>query len=362
MYRLIIFFVLISVGCTVDDYPSTPIRTYEYQAFSISKDSLSGKPTVTLISKDLGIAVSYYSKLDSVDYDFKVSDDGYPIIMTDQKNNKWDVFGYALSGPQKGKRLRPTIFSKGFWFCWSSVYPQIHYKGEKGSGKTEVSDDELWLVSEKYVNRGAVKNGIKAIDFPTYSYVSNRDNINSEVLRDADEVVVVSINGVQKIFPIKILNYHEIVNDTIGGVPVSVVHSPYSYTTSVWKNRVNVFDLMFSVSGLVYNNNILMYDRLTDSKWSQLLGKAVNGPLITSEPTQFSFVQTTWGKWKELQEYHLIMDKPHGTKLDYETYPLGNYKLDNEYLPFPISNTDPRLMPKKIVFAIADGNEAKVFD
>jgi hypothetical protein len=90
---------------------------------------------------------------------------------------------------------------------------------------------------------------------------------------------VVRLGGETHIYPIQIMTWHEIVNDEVGGVPVSVTFCPLCNTAYAYKRPVIDGKLTtFGTSGKLYNSNLVMYDRATDSYWPQALGKAVIGP------------------------------------------------------------------------------------
>ena len=98
-------------------------------------------------------------------------------------------------------------------------------------------------------------------------------------MSDSDTVIGLEINGDARAYPLFILVWHEIVNDKVGGTPVSVTYCHLCYTHQVFERVINDQEVEFGTSGKLYNSNLLMYDRLTDSYWSQALGLAVKGEL-----------------------------------------------------------------------------------
>ncbi len=120
-----------------------------------------------------------------------------------------------------------------------------------------------------------------------------------------DRVIGVEVNGAVRAYPLQMMNVHEIVNDELGGVPIAVTYSPLCDSAVVFDRRVNGKTLLFGVSGLLCNSNLVMYDRqanTTDapSLWSQLAFRAVAGPAATrgEKLTVIAGVEvSTWAAW-----------------------------------------------------------------
>jgi len=127
---------------------------------------------------------------------------------------------------------------------------------------------------DKIKGGGPPKDGIPSIDNPVFANVQD-----SQFMSDSDTVIGVEINGDVKAYPIFILVWHEIINDNVGGTPVAVTYCPLCYTNQVFERVIDGQEVEFGTSGKLYNSNLLMYDRLTESYWSQALGMAVKGEL-----------------------------------------------------------------------------------
>ena len=124
---------------------------------------------------------------------------------------------------------------------------------------------------------GPAKDGIPAIDRPRFVPASQASRT---FLDDGDRVMALVVNGKKKVYPLKILNWHEIVNDSIGGRRVVVTFCPLCGTGMVFDAHAAGRPLNFGVSGLLYKSNVLLYDRQTESLWSQIKQEAVTGKLI----------------------------------------------------------------------------------
>jgi len=146
-------------------------------------------------------------------------------------------------------------------------------------------------VNEIY-SGGPARDGIPALDHPVFVQASE-----AAFLSPDDKLLGVDFNGAIKAYPIGILNYHELVNDQFNGQPVTVSYCPLCGTGLVFNPQVKGEHLAFGVSGLLYNNDLLMYDRNTDSLWSQIEGRAISGPLRGTRLERIPVEHTTWRVW-----------------------------------------------------------------
>lgn len=117
----------------------------------------------------------------------------------------------------------------------------------------------------------------------------------------------------------------------------------------------------FGVSGLLYNSNVIPYDRQTNSHWSQLLLHAIHGPLKGSEAENLQVIETTWKTWKEMYPDAKIVTNITGYNRNYHSYPYGDYRTNNNALLFPIHPEDIRLPYKERVLAVVIKGKAKVY-
>ena len=131
---------------------------------------------------------------------------------------------------------------------------------------------------DKIKGGGPPKDGIPSVDNPVFV---NAEDAN--FMSDSDTVIGLDINGETKAYPLFILVWHEIVNDIVSDTPVSVTYCPLCYTNQVFERIIDGKTVEFGTSGKLYNSNLLMYDRLTESYWSQALGMAVKGELTGYE-------------------------------------------------------------------------------
>lgn len=204
-----------------------------------------------------------------------------------------------------------------------------------------------WLIPvNEVLDGGPGKDGIPSIDNPQFISV---DEVT--FLRDDDLVLGFADNDDVRAYSHRILDWHEIVNDDINDHSLAVIYCPLTGTGIGWNRLINGTKTTFGVSGLLYNSNIIPYDRFTDSNWSQLMHLSVNGELIGREAQTYNLLETSWETWKKLYPNSHILSLNTGFSRNYDRYPYGNYKTNNNLI-FPVSNSDDRLHKKERVLGI----------
>lgn len=152
----------------------------------------------------------------------------------------------------------------------------------------------------------------------------------------------------------QILIWHEIVNDQVAGTPVAVTYCPLCNSALAFERRLGDRLLTLGVSGLLYRSDLVMYDRQTESLWSQIEGRAIAGHL-TGRTLQRVPVQTvTWDQWRQANPAGKVLSRDTGVDRDYGRNPyLGYDKAADD--PFAFSaDPDPRLAPKERVLGLGD--------
>ena len=215
---------------------------------------------------------------------------------------------------------------------------------------------------------GPLKDGIPSIDEPKFVSIDE-----AEALLDDDSFgMAVSINGDSRYYPFDILVHHEIVNDVIGGEPVAVTYCPLCVSAITFSRIVNGETMSFGVSGLLNNNNLLMYNRTPESPrfevdmhietlWQQAIGEAVVGPLTGTELAVVPADNIFWPDWKSANPSGTVLSRDTGHVRAYGRDPYGSYYTDNNSIYFPTSNTDNRLETKEVIFGIKEGGATKAY-
>lgn len=202
---------------------------------------------------------------------------------------------------------------------------------------------------------GPPKDGIPALTKPSMLAAKEASYLIPE-----DRVIGVALNGESRAYPIKILNYHEIVNDIIGGQPLVVSYCPLCGSGLVFNALVNNKKLSFGVSGLLYNSDVLMYDLETNSLWSQLMMEAVSGKMIGRKIEIISSVQTTWRAWKQQHPDTKVLSNITGHSRNYNRSPYSGYQ-EVATLYFPVSNRNDILFAKEQVLGVAVDGKFKAY-
>ena len=206
------------------------------------------------------------------------------------------------------------------------------------------------------VSGGPPQDGIPSIDNPKFVSVSEADKF----LQDADQVVGLKVNGDIRAYPLQILVWHEIVNDNVGGTPVAVTYCPLCFTNQVFNRTVDGQTVEFGTSGKLYNSNLVMYDRNSNSLWSQALGQAIVGKQAGLKLDRIPFDVAFWREWKQLYPDTNVLSRDTGSNRPYGADPYGSYYSNND-LFFPVSNKDDRLELKEIIVGLENGGQFKAY-
>ena len=205
---------------------------------------------------------------------------------------------------------------------------------------------KMILPLDKIRSGGPPRDGIPAIDHPRFIRPSKAD-----FMRDDDEVLSVTIGGETRAYPLRILVWHEMVNDELGGEPIVVTYCPLCGTAMVFSRQIGARILDFGVSGLLYQSDVLMYDRQTESLWSQLGMKAVSGPLVETSFDWLVSEQSTWLAWKKKYPEGRVLSTDTGVPRDYSREGYTGYKQSLSTL-FPVPSYRTELPQKEWVFGV----------
>lgn len=200
---------------------------------------------------------------------------------------------------------------------------------------------------------GPDRDGIPAIDRPQFVSAAT-----DTFMRADDRVLGVTINGVAKAYAVRILDWHEVVNDP----PLIVTYCPLCGSGMAFETAGR----RFGVSGLLYNSDVLLYDRETESLWSQILGLAINGPLKGQTLEDYPLLHTTWEKWLAAHPDTLVLSPRSGyTNFGYDERNKNYARYEQSpRTMFPVSNRDRRFHAKAWVLGleIAGAHKAYAFE
>jgi hypothetical protein len=199
----------------------------------------------------------------------------------------------------------------------------------------------------KLMRGGAPKDGIPSIDNPKYVTVSDAD----EWIQYNELVLAIIYKNVKRVYPFQILVWHEIVNDVIAGDPILITYCPLCGSGIAYERNIDGEAVEFGTTGKLYNSNLVMYDRKTETYWTQIDGKAIIGELTGRELKEISIDTVTWGEWKEVHPDSEVLSQETGYIRSYGKDPYGNYYEDS-FVMFPVENTDRRIHPTTVIFGI----------
>ncbi len=211
--------------------------------------------------------------------------------------------------------------------------------------------DKPRLLSAQEVFWGGVRvDGIPPLEHP--EFVNARDA--AAWIGPKDRVIGVEINGDARAYPRRIIDWHEMVNDTVGGVPVSLAYCTLCGSAILYDGRVGDEVYRFGTSGLLYRSNKLMYDRTTNTLWEQFTGEPVWGDLVGSGVRLdiLPVVHTTWDQWLADHPDTLVLDIDTGHFRDYgEGVAYAGY-FASSGLMFPVPDRGGPLAVKESVYAV----------
>lgn len=208
------------------------------------------------------------------------------------------------------------------------------------------------------LNQGCpARDCIPSIDNPKYVAAANAGHV-----ADDDVVIAISLNGDKRAYPSLILDRHEIVNDTIGGEPIAITWCPLCGSAVGIRREVAGRITEFGVSGVLFNSDLVLYDRGTETLWDQIEAKGIVGPLTGESLELVPLTMTTWARWRSAHPDTLVLSTDTGFERDYATDRYAEYR-DSGNLMFPVSRNDDRLHPKTVVFGFdVDGHKVAITD
>jgi hypothetical protein len=202
---------------------------------------------------------------------------------------------------------------------------------------------------------GPARDGIPAIDRPEFISAERADFLSPE-----DRVLGLTIGETAKAYPIAIMNWHEIVNDCLGGERVALTYCPLCGTGVAFAAEAEGRELSFGVSGLLYNSGVLLYDRQTESLWSQIRRQAISGPMRGERLEVLPLTHTTWQAWQQDHPDTLVLSTDTGFRRDYDRDPYTGYGAEAG-LYFPVANQSRRYHPKERVLGLEIDGRFKAY-
>jgi len=229
---------------------------------------------------------------------------------------------------------------------------------------------EPCLIDRDDLVKAMARDGLKALTLPgtmTPEEVDHRnENERGKLLVSADRVVGVEIAGEARAYPLRLLRWHESVNDIVGGKAIAITYSPLSGSVAVWDRELEGNEIEFAVSGWLYNSNTLLYDRRaggeSSSLWHQFTGEAVAGPAAGNRLTLLPAALRTWADWRRDHPDTTVMTPDADSKRLYKRDPYHSYR-GSDILRFPVEPLPPEgtLALKDMVAVVTHSGRDTVF-
>ena len=212
------------------------------------------------------------------------------------------------------------------------------------------------LVKPELVRAGGPeRDQIKAVDDPQFVIPEQA----TWVIGDTP-VIGIELGGEARAYPVHLMERHQIVNDVLAGVPIALSYDPLAGTPRAFRRSVSGRNLHFGVSGLVYNACSLMYDRETESLWSQFTGQAISGPLAGKRLDRIRVRQEPRDLWLGRAPTSTVLVRPDPKGIDYRYSPYKAYWLQEEIL-FPVAAKDSRFHSKELVLGVVAKGKARAY-
>jgi hypothetical protein len=268
------------------------------------------------------------------------------------------------------------ILLAGFVFAGAGVWWNLRILWDpervppRGDGRNAASYgfslDHATVPPAEIVSSGMVVDGLRALVNPEVTtppeVVAFNERERGKYLVSSDKVIGIVLGGEARAYPLRVMNWHEVANDVVGGVPVAVTYHPLSEGIVVFDRRVGDAVLEFGVSGLLHDSNLLMFDRRPGSEgeslWSQIQARAVAGP-AAGRGERLEVLPVALARWDDW-----VRDHPDTTVLAPIREELEFYKRDlygkywiSEEIKYPVSPAVPEdsLPPKTRVFVDLEG-------
>lgn len=329
----------------------------------IIEDFVAGDTIILVGSQSEGFINAFYKNLQGKPIEVETVNKPLPVLFKDQFDNFYDVFGNVIQGKDKGAQLKTVPSATGYWFAMSTFYPTIplHNFPTNDTNLPTFDNSGNWLLSTDYLAQVAEHDAIKPIDNPRYVSLNSKDRIsNSYGLEDDDRVIVIQIKDKIYAYPTPILDIHKVLNDSKDNTPFCVTYGPFTGTPKAWYRRLDGETFTFGISSYIYNNNLIPFDRETDSYWTQYNATSVFGQNKGKSLLTIPYIDMTWqAVLKMYPEQTQLMIGDQTIDRTYE-YPYGDYRSSNR-INHPISFIDERLHPKEIVFVIHLDNARKAY-
>lgn len=209
------------------------------------------------------------------------------------------------------------------------------------------TDDDLKQLAGQLLETGVKPDAIPALYRPEYT-----TTISAALsLEDPEPVFVVRLPDGPRIYPQRIMVWHEVINEVVGDATFCITYSPLTGVLAAYRGQAGRFMTTFGVDGRLLYNNTVLFDRASGSLWSQLLGIAIDGPLRGKVLQRIPAWWTTWGLARAALPDARVLATPTAIRRSYGKDPYGSYLLpgtyyDDDRIMYAVPKLDRRMKPK----------------
>ena len=275
----------------------------------------------------------------------------------------------------------PAIILSGWWVAPAAAVVTLMVGAvlvaplfDQASGGARGADFDLadTTVPRQYIVRAMNRDGVRALATPAMIDATEVDRFNREergkMLVPDDRVIGIEISGDARAYPLRLMRWHEVVNDVVGGESIAVTYCPLSDSVSVFSREVDGVEVELGVSGLLYNSTTLLYDSRSGPPdtplWIQLDGRPIAGPAPDTKPRLAlrRTVLTTWGHWREGHPDTAVLAPLPDMKTLYKRDPYHSY-FGSDILRFPVDPLPPEQglsFKDRLVIITIDGEDTAI--
>ena len=252
--------------------------------------------------------------------------------------------------------MRKILLFSILTLCFVLVLSSLSMAQSSRSSSWKTNFD-IKSIDLREITRLLPRDAIPAIGNPRFVSFDNAD----QWVKDVEPVVSFENNGVAKAYPLQILTWHEIVNDEVGGAPVSVTFCPLCNSAIVFDRLLDGVVYDFGTSGNLRNSDLVMYDRQTESWWQQLIGEAIVGDLTGKKLKMLPAPLISYGDFKETYPDGIVLSRDTGYSRRYGMNPYRGYDDINKSPFLMMSPVDDRLPAMERIVAVAIGETDKAY-
>ncbi len=255
------------------------------------------------------------------------------------------------------KALFISLFTLFFAACEDEKVPDpIPPGGSSDPGQCSILENGWTIPVNTVADGGVGKDGIPSIENPQFLPAGEITGLTADEL-----VIVVKAGNTMKAYPQRILDSHEVVNDVIEDIPVAITFCPLTGTAIAFERTINGEVTTLGVSGLLYNSNLILYDRQTDTRWSQMTYRGITGELSCASLATIPVVEIAWSALRSVHPDIAVLTNDTGFDRDYNNLPESSIIILNSLPVFPYEPRDSRLPNYQRVLGVLDSPGATAY-